>query len=118
MVELVTRMMELKKQQARAPKKQSPSAKGSARDTSHIFERCPSRRNAASPRGTRHERPLRLTAFAQGDSASVSRFQFPVWEIGQRWTLYESGRRGRPTRTASRLDWARKQHIIKHGMAR
>ena len=27
MVELVTRMMELKKQQARAPKKQSPSAK-------------------------------------------------------------------------------------------
>jgi hypothetical protein len=27
MVELVTRMMELKKQQARAPKKQSPSGK-------------------------------------------------------------------------------------------
>jgi hypothetical protein len=27
MVELVTRMMELKKQQVRAPKKQSPSAK-------------------------------------------------------------------------------------------
>ena len=27
MVELVTRMMELKKQQARAPKRQSPSAK-------------------------------------------------------------------------------------------
>ena len=27
MVELVTRMMELKKQQARAPKKQSPSAR-------------------------------------------------------------------------------------------
>jgi len=27
MVELMTRMMELKKQQARAPKKQSPSAK-------------------------------------------------------------------------------------------
>jgi hypothetical protein len=27
MVELVTRMMELKKQQARAPKKQRPSAK-------------------------------------------------------------------------------------------
>ena len=27
MVELVTRMMDLKKQQARAPKKQSPSAK-------------------------------------------------------------------------------------------
>jgi type II restriction/modification system DNA methylase subunit YeeA len=27
MVELVTRMMELKEQQARAPKKQSPSAK-------------------------------------------------------------------------------------------
>jgi hypothetical protein len=27
MVELVTRLMELKKQQARAPKKQSPSAK-------------------------------------------------------------------------------------------
>ena len=52
-----------------------------------------SRRNAASPRGIRCERPIRLTSFAQGDAASVVRFQLPVGKQGQLPELMTAARR-------------------------